>query len=511
MKSFRESKWMASLKGKWNGLKSNIRLQDWMERSRERVDEFGSILRTYRQQVLKSIGALGVLVSVTVGGNQYVQMNTHELHHVMVGDIEAGIVSDPAVVSAHLDAREEQLEQDNPDVHMVLDKHKVTFVSEKVFNGKSDETTALTKLDELLKPRAVGTQLFINGDLVGIVKDKEAAEQMLDAYKMKFSVDPAAKGGTVSTLSSSTARDPEFVTIESVSFLQDVELVEADIQPEQVMKAEELIQTLETGDVGPTTYTVVEGDCVGCIAQKLGISRQVIYDNNPWIKDDMIRVGDKLDLTVLQPKLSVKTVELAKEEHEVQYETEYEYDDNMRAGTTQTIKAGKNGMKEVHLRITKINGLDSEYEVVGETILVEPVKAIVKKGTKVILGEGTGKFSWPVVSARISSPYGTRWGKLHKGVDLTGNRTIRASDNGVITYVGDKKDGYGKQIQIDHKNGYKTLYGHLSKIDVKVGQIVEKGDAIGIMGSTGQSTGVHLHFEIHKSGKVENPLKYLSR
>ncbi|GAB2716960.1 M23 family metallopeptidase [Paenibacillus thermoaerophilus] len=506
MKSFRESKWMENLKGKWIGLKSNIRLRVWMERSRERMDEFGSVLRTYRQQVLKSIGALGVLVSVTVGGNQYVQMNTHEVHRVLVGDTRVGVVSNPEVVRRHLAERQEQLAEENPDVQMVLETDKVAFEAERVFNGKSDDAAALAKLDELLKPKTMGTQLFIDGKLVGIVKDQETANQLLETYKQKFS-----KSGSVTTLSSSSSAAPESVTVESVSFVEQVETSEAEIQPDQVMKPEELLKKLETGDVAPTKYTVVEGDCVGCIAQKLGISKQVIYDNNPWIKDDMIRVGDVLDLTVLQPSLTVKTVELVEEEQEMHYETEYQYDDTMRAGMTETIKAGSDGKKLVKMRVTKINGLESEYEVVDEKVIVEPVKAIVKKGTKVIKGEGTGKFAWPVVGARISSPFGTRWGKLHKGVDLIGNRNIRAADNGVVVYAGDKGDGYGKQIVIDHKNGYRTLYGHLSKIGVSVGKVVEKGESIGTMGSTGQSTGVHLHFEIQKSGKVENPLKYLSR
>ncbi len=73
----------------------------------------------------------------------------------------------------------------------------------------------------------------------------------------------------------------------------------------------------------------------------------------------------------------------------------------------------------------------------------------------------------------------------------------------------DKKSGYGNVVILDHKNGYKTLYGHLSSFTVSQGEIVEKGDQIGVMGNTGRSTGTHLHFEIIKNGTSENPLSYL--
>ena len=92
-----------------------------------------------------------------------------------------------------------------------------------------------------------------------------------------------------------------------------------------------------------------------------------------------------------------------------------------------------------------------------------------------IKGEGTGKFAWPVISPSISSTFGFRWGKLHKGIDITGNRNIMAADNGKIVETGYKSD-YGNYIIINHLNGYETLYGHLSQIIAKSGTIVEKGE-----------------------------------
>jgi murein DD-endopeptidase MepM/ murein hydrolase activator NlpD len=103
-----------------------------------------------------------------------------------------------------------------------------------------------------------------------------------------------------------------------------------------------------------------------------------------------------------------------------------------------------------------------------------------------------------------------RWGKMHKGIDIArpSNKTIKAADNGVVVFAG-WSNGYGNKIIIDHQNGFQTLYGHMSSLNAKVGQTVSKGTAIGIMGATGDATGVHLHFEVYKNGSLVNPLDYI--
>src|SRR5699024_10251340 len=104
-----------------------------------------------------------------------------------------------------------------------------------------------------------------------------------------------------------------------------------------------------------------------------------------------------------------------------------------------------------------------------------------------------------------------RWGRTHKGIDIArpSNRAILAADHGVVTSAGYNSGGYGNKIVINHNNGMKTIYAHLDSISVKSGQKVEKGMEIGVMGSTGRSTGIHLHFEVYKNGKLKNPMSYL--
>jgi murein DD-endopeptidase MepM/ murein hydrolase activator NlpD len=119
----------------------------------------------------------------------------------------------------------------------------------------------------------------------------------------------------------------------------------------------------------------------------------------------------------------------------------------------------------------------------------------------------TGGFVWPT-SGQISQGY--RW--YHKAVDIANGigTSILAADSGTVTTAGwPDNTGYGNRVVIDHGNGYVTLYAHMSRVDVVSGQTVKRGDQIGGMGSTGRSTGSHLHFEIRAAGALQNPLNFL--
>jgi murein DD-endopeptidase MepM/ murein hydrolase activator NlpD len=119
-----------------------------------------------------------------------------------------------------------------------------------------------------------------------------------------------------------------------------------------------------------------------------------------------------------------------------------------------------------------------------------------------------GSFIWPTTFQMIST-YFAWW---HPGIDLPNRAApaVGAADGGTVVVAGWPDGyGYGNRVVIDHGNGYQTLYAHLSNIYVSVGQHVSKGQSIGQMGSTGRSTGTHLHFEIHFKGVAVNPLAIL--
>lgn len=119
---------------------------------------------------------------------------------------------------------------------------------------------------------------------------------------------------------------------------------------------------------------------------------------------------------------------------------------------------------------------------------------------------GSGAFSWPL-RGTLSQGY---WAG-HRAIDVATSigTPVGAADAGYVSLVQSSNSGYGKMIMIDHGNGYQTLYAHLSKISVEPGQSVARGEIIGSSGSTGNSTGPHLHFEVIKNGVRTNPLGYL--
>jgi murein DD-endopeptidase MepM/ murein hydrolase activator NlpD len=124
----------------------------------------------------------------------------------------------------------------------------------------------------------------------------------------------------------------------------------------------------------------------------------------------------------------------------------------------------------------------------------------------------------PVTSGWLLSYYGTRKDPftgnpaVHKGIDFAGKSgdDVIATDSGIINWAGERY-GYGQLIEVNHGDGFKTRYGHNEKILVEVGEVVDKGQVIAQMGSSGRSTGPHVHYEILKKGRQINPLKYVYR
>jgi murein DD-endopeptidase MepM/ murein hydrolase activator NlpD len=110
-----------------------------------------------------------------------------------------------------------------------------------------------------------------------------------------------------------------------------------------------------------------------------------------------------------------------------------------------------------------------------------------------------------------SDPFDSEHAEFHPGIDFKGNRgdEVKCTASGKVVFAG-WAGGYGNCIRIKHINNLETLYGHLSKIEVKVGQEVTVGDKIGKVGSTGHSTGAHLHYEVRKNGKPINPVNFLT-
>ncbi len=200
----------------------------------------------------------------------------------------------------------------------------------------------------------------------------------------------------------------------------------------------------------------------------------------------------------------------------IPYDTVTEYDDDEYTDYSETKQEGVNGKEKVVYRITYVDGVQTDSELKSVTTIEEAQDEIVVVGTKEKPdnsktysssggGSSTGTFIWPVpYTSTITSYYGERWGAFHSGIDISDGgvygQSIVAADGGTVEWAGYDDSGYGNYVIIDHGNGYKTLYGHCSELYVNAGESVSQGDAIAAVGSTGDSTGPHLHFEVRTSG-----------
>jgi len=124
---------------------------------------------------------------------------------------------------------------------------------------------------------------------------------------------------------------------------------------------------------------------------------------------------------------------------------------------------------------------------------------------------GTSALIWPA-QGTFTSGYGWRWGRMHRGIDIANNvgTPIVAAARGRVSFAGWHEGGYGYFVEITHEDGSRTRYGHNSNLLVREGQQVDQGQVISQMGSTGRSTGPHLHFEVLPPGEgAMNPLQFL--
>lgn len=241
------------------------------------------------------------------------------------------------------------------------------------------------------------------------------------------------------------------------------------------------------------------------------------FNNAVEVVDDVYLTDELLTaseiMTQAQGKFSVRIETDYVVEETISFATITEKD-NTQDTTYKKVKVeGSEGLKEVTYRLVYVDGVmvDSVYQ--SEAVITEATDEVLVVGTLESY-KATGNFAWPVpYTHNITSGYGPRWGTIHTGIDIAAagcnGKDIVASDAGVVEFASSDSSGYGKYVIIDHGNGYKTLYGHCSALYVTAGQKVKQGQSIAAIGSTGYSTGPHLHFEIRQGSSRLNPSNFL--
>ncbi len=244
-----------------------------------------------------------------------------------------------------------------------------------------------------------------------------------------------------------------------------------------------------------------------------------IMESDRQLEDDYIEARENTEAVVAEyEEYKADIVEKQDELRAEQDELEKELDEAVQLITDITANLEENAEILAEFQAAE---QQAETNVANMVIALEKQRAAEQAanggggGGNVV---GTGAFSWPVPSCtyltsrfglRIHPVYGTQ--KSHTGIDIgaASGATIVAADGGTVTMAG-VNGGYGNCVMIDHGNGYKTLYGHMSSIAVTNGQTVSKGDTVGYVGSTGVSTGPHCHFEVWSGGSRIDPEQFFS-
>ncbi|MCL6605905.1 MAG: M23 family metallopeptidase [Paenibacillus sp.] len=512
MKGFKFTRGMGKLRNSQTAAESSVESQH--DRMSSNVERKTGAIGLRRNWLLASAGIVLLTTFLVGAGKQYVGANTEPYYRVWVQGQEIGTLSDKAVLNQLFAKKQQEYQVKYPDAVMVLQTEGITTKMEEAYKPEINEEVTLDKLDGMLKAYAVGVQLMVDGKAVGVVKDQETASAVLNKVKQHYipGQTTAVAGAQLmktAASSKSVTTSPTSKLVEGAKIREDVAILPIKADPNKILDLNEAVKVLTEGVEAPLLYTVQEGDTISGIAKRFETTQKEIFRNNSGVKELTLQIGDELQLTVPQPAITVVTVEQVTEKVVTEPEVIIRKSDQLAAGKSKVVRPGQTGVKEMQYRITKENGLVIQEEWLGQTVIKSSLPEVVYRGTKVV-GEGTGMFSWPVSGAAISSSFGERWGRAHKGIDLvSGNRTIMAADAGTVSFAG-VQSGYGNVVIIDHRNGYETYYGHLSSISVSVGQRLDQGAKVGVMGNTGRSTGTHLHFEIRKNGSASNPLKYLN-
>ncbi len=354
------------------------------------------------------------------------------------------------------------------------------------------------RLQEAVTWLAEGYVISVNGKEVVALSDRAAAEGVIDDIIRTYRGGDSGQGERV---------------IQEVRVLEKVEIKQKKVPAELFRTPQEARQILMRGTDKMVVHTVQRGESLWSIARANRMSTAELQRANPDLADpDRLQVGQSISLVVADPYLNVTTTEKVTTQQNIPYPVKTVKDDTLWPWQRVTRQAGEPGLKLVVMEVTRKNGVLTGQRVLSEQVLKEPVAQVVAQGSRAVSGGGTGKLLWPL-SGQITSGYGWRATgrnrEFHSGLDIAApaGTPILAADSGVVVFAG-WNGGYGLTLVIDHGDGLSTLYGHNSTNLVKEGSRVNKGQAIARVGSTGRSTGPHLHFEVRVNGEPVNPTRY---
>ena len=410
---------------------------------------------------------------------------------------------------------------DGKQVALVADEGAAQMVLEELIEQKSQEASQAVKavqevtvektrvkgdrvtpqqlasiFDQHLSFTTAGTAIVINGEQRLIVQNKEVANRLLEQAKQNY-----------------LNKSSDSIEILELKIKESVSLQPVQIGLGEYTDYDTALKLLINGTEKVEKHIVANGESLWTIARANNMRVDDLLAANPQLSPNRLSIGEELNLVKLEPMVNVVASVRERKTESIPFTTKFINDSKMYRGQERVAQPGERGEREVIYELVQINGKTVEKHEIASNIVKKPVERVVNRGTRVIVasrGSGeAGKMGWPV-SGRITSGYGNRSGSFHSGIDIAASHgtSIRAAAAGVVTFSG-WSGNYGNMIDIDHGNGVVTRYAHNSANLVQVGQQVSAGEVIGRVGSTGRSTGPHVHFEVRVNGATRNPVNFL--
>lgn len=351
------------------------------------------------------------------------------------------------------------------------------------------ETYLFDQIGELMQTSV----LTVNGRTLGATDDAEGLQSLLDSIMALYKNE-----NTI-----------------SASFLESLSVSRQYTPTADIMELSDMTRVLTANSMEQVDYTVQAGETFSGIAASLGMTMKELEKLNPEVNINRLQIGQVLTVSQAVPFLSVRTIDNLTYEGDVEFEVEKVPDSSMYEGDSKILTPGVAGRAIYNADVTYLNGTEQERVINSMEVLTEPVTQVVAVGTKERPRTmATGSFQWPL-RGTLTSGYGTRYifgsYSFHGGIDIAApyGTTIAAADGGKVIHASNDGTGFGLYVVVDHENGLKSYYCHCSSLLVRVGDRVYKGQSIARVGSTGNSTGNHCHFQVKKNDVTVSPWNYL--
>lgn len=368
---------------------------------------------------------------------------------------------------------------------------KLISGGDKMLSSKQLANEILAASDEELSE---GYGVYIDGTFVGAVKDKDAVQEALDENLLKYPIEGVVK---------------------DVSYKNDIEYAKGMYLAGSVLPERQMIKLLTSSKKKKAVYVAQSGDTSATIAQKFSMDVKELEDMNAGLSK-ACRTGRLVNVTETESYLPIKYIREIELISFLDYETIEVETSELNLGTRETLVKGERGEKVNSVEITYVDGKEYARRNVGSKITKVPVVEQIGIGTYKARPYsadtklyGTGQFAWPVDGGWVSDVFISD--RNHKGFDIAADMgtDIYAAGDGVVVSAGWNPGGYGYFVMIDHLDGYQTVYAHMSQVYAVVDTQVKRGQLIGAVGSTGDSTGPHCHFEVRYMGVCYDPAQFM--